>query len=135
MNWSSPTVIGFPITVFVVVSITDTVLSIELVTYILLFTGSYAIPRNSSPTFDSYYLICSSIYYRNSIIKMLVTYILLFSGIICYTTWSISYCNWITYYSVCSSINYRDSIITYVSHIHPLIYWVICYIHLVHPLL
>src|SRR5918993_109260 len=54
----TPTVIGsisgvdgsVSITVFVVVSITETVLSTSLVTYILSFSESYATPNGSKPT-------------------------------------------------------------------------------------
>ena len=46
----SPTVMDYLSTVFVVVSITETVPSPMLVTYILLFTGSYAISSGPSPT-------------------------------------------------------------------------------------
>jgi hypothetical protein len=44
-----PTGIGLPMTTLVFVSITKTISLAELVTYILSFTGSYAIPDGEDP--------------------------------------------------------------------------------------
>ena len=71
------TEIGLPFIVFVVVSITETLFRVEIVTYILLFTRSYSmwldvVFTGLSPTEIGLliFLVCSSINYGDIIRKM-----------------------------------------------------------------